>query len=283
LDHKISRVGSKYNKNSNRNYFQNKGEYISFMSGYRNRVNRFGKQKNGNKETNSTSEINNREALVRWSDKWIAVGTTVLAIATIFLTVYTYFLFKEAVSEGQDQQRIYIADSVNNRKRFKLDSTNFQTQINQLELENRPFLELAELNIDTIQVGQKVKVTMGLFNIGKSPAKIISGGYNFVIQPYSDKENIADEFIQVDEEKSNGVVVNNMHLPLTLNSTALMTPGINHAINNGTWCIYIYGHFKYISLSTNKPYLYTFTYRLKWMKIQFQTIALRYEDEKIAL
>ncbi len=275
-------MGSNYNKNRHRHYFQNKGEYVSLMSVYGNSVNRFSKQKNSNDETNSASEINNRETSIRWPDKWIAIGTIVLASATIFLTVYTYFLFKEAVSEGQDQQRIYIADSVNNRIRFKLDSSNFQTQINQLELENRPFLELAEINIDTIQVGQKVKVTMNLFNIGKSPAKIISGGYNFVIQPYSDKETIADEFIQVDEEKNNGVAVNNMHLPLTLNSTALMTFGINQAINNGTWCIYVYGHFKYISLSTNKPYLYTFTYRLKWMKIQFQTIALRYEDEKIA-
>src|SRR4051794_4655497 len=88
-------------KQSNRdNYFKKKWQYPIILPAYKKRIYAFNEQESKKNETNQSPEISHKKRKIK-SEKWTAIGTIILAVATIVLAFYTYQLFSDASTANE--------------------------------------------------------------------------------------------------------------------------------------------------------------------------------------
>lgn len=231
---------------------------------------------------------------------WIGLGVNVI------LAFFTYMLFlktTEANNESvranniaemalndsrENQRRNDSLDSIIRERNYNRDTTtmkiskqSLQSQINsleetrkQFEIESRPYIQLGNIIVDSIEEGKFIHINLIVMNMGKLPAKIIWGKSSISIGNFRlpDLKNIitAGNAISYNLIVPNGIYT----LPLTSKTDYRLT--IEHVVQylQGNGFIYLAGQFMYSNDLTKKEYLYTFIYKISDFPIRNVSVVL---------
>jgi hypothetical protein len=143
------------------------------------------------------------------------------------------------------------------------DSTLKETQ-KEFDIENKPFISIANIRIDTNMIGKKFTLTYVFINNGKQPCQIIDGGVSF--KPLDDPD-----FRDIPKVPQNTSPVNvylsyNQFLPMTQKVDSVTTKSMFDLINSDKIFFYVYGKIKYKSIASEKIYTFTFDFRVSTYK-----------------
>lgn len=222
----------------------------------------------------------------------IISGIAVLLAASAFY--YTYLLFgetkranktsKDALELAQQQYvqnqkdnvnaqaRQATKDSsstVNNRKKFILDSTTTQAQIDalnesrkQFTVANKPYLQVDNIRLDTFQVNKEITISFDVKNLGNYPVKIIenkNGLATKVVPP----DTINSAYQTGNSNYTSPIITKDNPATIILTDNRVLTNDRFNLVSNGYWWIYCYGDIKYKNLITGTVETYSYMFKVK--------------------
>jgi hypothetical protein len=141
------------------------------------------------------------------ADDWIAIGTGVLAVATVLLWLATQRILRESKSTTRQQSRAYL------------------------------FIKQA--NLDRFAQGKRPFIHLHLRNSGQTPAWNVRARYDGGIYPFPDCPDLL-----TDDEQHHGVLGPNMNYTLAIELSALKKADIE-SVEKGTAAIYVFGRIDY--------------------------------------
>jgi len=130
----------------------------------------------------------------------------------------------------------------------------------EFEVENRPFLNVADIKIDSFEIDKRVFVNWTVKNSGKLPAKIITEKYGFIISPNSNYREL-NAPMQSGEMDEGSYLTNSQIFPLHLRAD-IITPQIYDDFKHQKLFMYLYGIYTYKNVNNEKLYSYNFSFRI---------------------
>jgi hypothetical protein len=205
---------------------------------------------NSYKTQQQPTEISHRKERAEWTDKATAIATILLTVATIILAWFTYGLVKEAlIARGYT------------------------------EIQNRPFVQLGDIRIDSINENKPIAISFNIIDMGKFPAKIYDGYLSITYGNTSIEE--IDKVQRLIPTPFNNIVSNETKLFYNIKDNSPLEKNRFEQIRNGTEFVYLGGKFKYESFITNKKFEYNFIYQLGYNANGFYVVAIRNTDSTL--
>ncbi|MEZ2338752.1 hypothetical protein AB6735_24090 [Mucilaginibacter sp. RCC_168] len=150
---------------------------------------------------------------------------------------------------------------------FKLQESALNAQINaiketqnEFEIENKPFLQITRISVDSPKIGQELHAKFIFYNAGKQPLQIISGRLDvgYATGPM-DKDF---RFNRPDTINRHGYITSASYQEMVINSQVLLSKQSFELANNGYFKTFLRGIYVYRSTFSNKKYKYTFDYKI---------------------
>jgi hypothetical protein len=184
-------------------------------------------------------------------------------------------------SDSANNQNIFLlqknanksADNESKRKSkidsqtFKLQDSSFKAQIasiqetqTEFELENRPFIAIGNITIDTPTIGKKMYYSALIGNAGKQPAFIINAKYQFLTSTDS-LYNRLDNIPNGDGIK-NDYLPNNMTVPVNSSSLNAITEADYKHTKGIQYYLYFRAIIEYRGIEKSKKYSMDCIYRV---------------------
>jgi len=135
-----------------------------------------------------------------------------------------------------------------------------KTNQSEFEIENRPFIEIGNITIDTPAVGKIMTSSASIGNGGKQPAFIISAAYGFVSS--FDSNYTSMENIPAQPDIINDYLPNNETIPIQSSADIPISQMAFDYVNGKKLYVYFRGKIKYRGLVKNKIYKFKFIYRI---------------------
>ncbi|WP_291123010.1 hypothetical protein [Flavobacterium sp. UBA6046] len=168
-------------------------------------------------------------------------------------------LIKQQKAIDDNRKSSQLAFDRANKSLTLQDSSLKETQ-KEFDIENRPFIQVSDINVDTSSNKYNITVKCNLINTGKQPAQIISAKTAFI---YSNEPNFSDfTNLKVNQHETGAYITNGMLSPITFYGKE-DTPIIYITyVKKGKCYIYLLGEFIYRSVGTHKKYNYKFDLRI---------------------
>jgi hypothetical protein len=161
----------------------------------------------------------------------------------------------------------FIQDTISANESFSLSSNILQTQINALketqkefELENRPFVQVSEIKIDTS--GYKALLSFKIRNYGKFPADVLYVKYRIGAAVSRDENKIV--YLKTQTSEHNIYIASGVNY---LPEFGAMTSSSKHplsAMKDGEIVMYLYVEIKYTTYGTKSTFLHTSLNKIKY-------------------
>lgn len=198
----------------------------------------------------------------------------ILTLATFWITKRSVDISESALVESQRRNTIDSAershdrllDSITTSKRFRIDSASLQGQINTLEeakrsfeLENRPFITMDDIRLDTSFPNGSLEFFVAVRNVGKFPAKVLLMRGRVGIG--ADTTHLLRN-IPLPTTHTNQYLGNNAIIPLI---GGISNVGdLKSQFLTGQLSFFLFGTVEYQPFTATKTYRRNFVYRLNY-------------------
>ncbi|MDB5115411.1 MAG: hypothetical protein JWQ79_903 [Mucilaginibacter sp.] len=158
-----------------------------------------------------------------------------------------------------EQEKVFQSNGKSAEKTFKFQDSSFREAQKELEIENRPFVVIANIRIDSAIAGSRLHYTADINNAGKQPAYIIKSGYEFITSSDTAYKDIAS--IKEKKDIINIYLTNGATIPIRSQGVVPLIENDVNAMNTGKYYVYLIGFLKYKGFS-KKLYTFNFSYRV---------------------
>ncbi len=159
------------------------------------------------------------------------------------------------------QQKAFVEAKKDADIREKRDSIAFQQTKKQFEIENRPYLQIVNVNIDTLEKGKPFYISYYLNNFGKFPANVLLVKTQITYSTNTVYE-IPISFDKYTNIKTNFYVSNGVSQKLYTNGIDTLPKLFVDQYNNGKISLFFFGLCEFINPITNKKFIYKFKDRI---------------------
>jgi len=141
------------------------------------------------------------------------------------------------------------------------DKKSFEESKKQFEIENRPFLQLVNIRVDTITHGKPITITYYFYNYGRFPAKVISVNTQVeygITNDYPASKEVESPY----NTKTNFYIANGISQQLSCVGRDTLPKNFVDSYNSGKISLFMYGYCEFINPITSKKFLYKFKNRI---------------------